>query len=452
MSSELKPKDHAEAVALFRSEVIGALSCAELDHGQLREELARLSKHRYRPPASKQTRQYAVSTLERWLYRYKKGGLKALQPATRSDRGRGKALTEQQRELLLDIRREHRAASVPLIIKTLEAEGRMDSGAVSPATVRRFYIEHGLDRIAARDSEGPKTRLRWQAEHPGALWHGDVCHGPALRVGKQSMPLRIHAMLDDASRYVVALEAVHQEREVDMLRLMVRALRRHGCPDALYLDNGSTYRGDTLRVACGRLGITLMHARPYDPQARGKMERFWRTLREQCLGYIGQDASLHDVNVRLWSWLSQHYHKAAHAGLMGACPSGVFAQGQCKTVDPVDEQKLRDALTVRQRRRVRRDTTMSIEGHAFEMDQGFLAGQLVTAAWCPIDEPVRPWVEHQGKQYQLHLVDPVVNAHRKRPVRRTEPSQPSTTTDFDPNRARLRKATGHDPKLQGAKR
>ena len=81
--------------------------------------------------------------------------------------------------------------------------------------------------------------------------------------------------MDDASRYVVALEAHHTEREVDMLGLFVRALRRHGKPDALFLDNGSTYRGDTLATACARLGITLVHARPYDPQARGKMERFW---------------------------------------------------------------------------------------------------------------------------------------------------------------------------------
>ena len=444
--SQLKPKDHAEAVALFRSEVIGALSHIELDHGQLREELARLSSRRYRPPDAKQTRRYAASTLERWLYRYKKGGLGALRPAPRSDRGRAKALSEAQRQLLLDIRREHRGASVPLIIKTLETEGRIDTGAVSCPTVRRLYIEHGLDRIAARDGQGPKTRLRWQAEHPGALWHGDVCHGPALRVGKQSMPLRIHAMVDDASRYVVALEAVHQERELDMLRLMVRALRRHGCPDALYLDNGSTYRGDTLRVACGRLGITLMHARPYDPQARGKMERFWRTLREQCLRYISQDASLHDVNVRLWSWLSQHYHRAGHAGLMGKCPAGVWGAGQPGSLDPVEHEKLREALTVRERRRVRRDTTLSIEGLDFEMDQGFLAGQLVYAAWCPIDEPLQPWVEVHGKRYELHLVDKVKNSRRKRPPRRSTEAKSSEPTDFDPNRPLVRKATGHNPK------
>ncbi len=447
--SELKPKDHAEAVALFRSELIGALTRRELDRGELREELKHLAEQRYRPPGSKITRKYAISTLERWLYRYKKGGLTALRPAPRSDRGRAQELTEKQRELLLDIRREHRAASVPLILRTLVAEGRLDKKAVSAATLRRLYAEHSLNRMAKRGPEGPKTRLSWQAEHPGALWHGDVCHGPALKIDGVMKPLRIHALLDDASRYVVALEALHQEREVDMLRLMVRALRRHGLPDTLYLDNGSTYRGDNLRVACGRLDISLVHAKPYDPQARGKMERFWRTLREQCLRFIGQDASLHDVNVRLWSWLGQHYHSAPHAGLMGRCPWAAWAPAEERPQDYVDNERLREALTVRERRRLRRDTTLTIQGTEFELDQGFLAGQFAMVAWCPIDEPLSPWVEVSGNRYPLHLVDRVANSRRKRPPLHPEQTpQALKKTHFDPNRVLLEKAVGRGPAKQ----
>jgi len=101
---------------------------------------------------------------------------------------------------------------VPLILGTLVYDGRLDRGAVSPATVRRLYADHGLDRVAIPDGNSTHTRLRWQAERPGALWHGDVCHGPNLVMGGQNMPLRIHGMLDDNSRFVVALEAMHSER------------------------------------------------------------------------------------------------------------------------------------------------------------------------------------------------------------------------------------------------
>jgi putative transposase len=164
-------------------------------------------------------------------------------------------------------------------------------------------------------------------------------------VDGKSQPVRIHGILDDASRYVLALVAHHTEREIDMLGLMVRAVRKHGPPDALYLDNGSTYRGQTLSLACLRMGTALIHAKPYDAPARGKMERFWRTLREGCLDFVGLLTSLHDLNVRLWAFIDEHYHRAPHAGLVGATPASVYEETP-RPVDAFDETMLRKALTI----------------------------------------------------------------------------------------------------------
>jgi transposase InsO family protein len=438
-SPKLAPKDHAEAVARFRSEIVGALTRKELQRGELRAALRALTEERFRPPGAEVTRRIAFTTLERWYYAYRRGGLDALRPLPRGDRGHGRELTPEQRQLLLDIRKEHPSASVPLILRTLVADGRLAREAVSESTVRRLYQAAGLDRVPLRDGSGARTRLRWQAAEPGALWHGDVCHGPALTIRGQSRPLRIHALLDDASRYVVAIEARHTEREVDMLALLVRALRKHGAPDVLFLDNGPAYSGEVLRTACARLGIALVHARPYDPQARGKMERFWRTLREGCLDHLGPLASLHDVEVRLLAFLDRHYHVAPHASLMGRSPGAVFAAAK-RPPDTLDEAKLKDALTVRERRRVSRDTTVSVMGKDWELDQGFLAGRVVTLAYSLLDGA--PWLEHEGRRLDLHEVDPVANARRKRLPRRPGAPTPTTTTPFDPAQALLDAASG----------
>ena len=284
--------------------------------------------------------------------------------------------------------------------------------------------------------------MRWSADRPGALWHGDVCHVSPILVDGKPKPVRIHALLDDCSRYVIALEAHHQEREEDMLKVFVAALRRHGPPNALYLDNGSTYRGEILQVACGRLDVTLMHARPYDPEARGKMERFWRTLREGCLDFAGELASLHDVNARLLAFLDVHYHKEPHSSLFGKSPGAVFG-AHPRATDDLDEQKLRDALTVRVRRRVRRDTTISVDGKDFELEQGWLAGQMVTIARSVVDDIEPPWVEHDGKTYAVHPVDEKKNADGKRPRRRPRNERPaSKPVDFDPAGALLDKVRG----------
>jgi putative transposase len=444
---DLAPTDHAEAVAIFRATVIGPLMHRVLTHGQLAAELRDLSERRFRAPDSDSTRTYSIPTLERWLYAYRANGLQGLRPQPRSDRGFAQELSLELRELLLNIRREHPDASVPLILKTLVEEGRIEQDKVSEPTVRRLYAAHHLRRRAAKPEGEPKTRLRWQAERPNALWHGDVCHLTGCSVAGKVTPLRIHGMLDDASRYVVALEAHYTEKETEMLALCVDAWRRHGKPDTLYLDNGATYRGDLLKVACARLEITLLHARPYDPEARGKMERFWGTLRRGCLNFLGSVASLAEINATLQAFLDKRYHCAPHAGLLGKTPEKVYAARPARD-SVVDEKALRIALTERTRRRVSGDNIVSIDGVLWQLDQGYLAGQIVHVVQCFVAPQEPPWVEVEGKRLVLHPVDPEANARRKRPARGPVAERPSRPVDFLPTRV-LRRSKDTDGSDQG---
>jgi len=376
-----RPRDHGEEVAVFRYGLLGQLVTCPLEHGELAAELRRLSQQRVRPPGSDSTRTYSIPTLERWLYSYKKGGLEALAPRARTDRGRGRDLDPALRELLCDIRREHPEVSTTLILRTLRAEGRIGP-EVTECTVRRMYAEKGLCRNVAADGKSSQARLRWQAARAGALWHGDVCHGPTLTLDGRRTPVRVHALLDDASRSCVALRVADNEREETMLSLLAQALMEHGKCDALYLDNGATYRGTVLQLVCARLGITLVHAKPYDASARGKMERFWRRMREEALDHLGHVASLADIEARLRTWLERFYQGSPHAGLLGRAPATVFSEGD-KVL--VREQELRAALTVRCRRRVRRDSIVSVGGTEYEVPLGHLAGQLVTVATSLFD-------------------------------------------------------------------
>jgi transposase InsO family protein len=436
----LTPTDHAEKVALFRSVVIGALASRELERGELRAALVQLSRQKFVPPEQDRSRNFSVPTLERWYYAYREGGMSALRPKARSDRGRARELTPEQRELLCEVRREYPSASAEMILRTLVADGRLQQDAISPATLRRLYAEKGLDRVAIRNAES-HTRRRWQAEHPGLLWHADVCHGPSVLIAGKAQPVRVHAILDDASRYVVAIEAHHTEREVEMLGLLVRALRKQPAPDILYLDNGSTYRGEVLRLACERLGISLVHAKPHDAPARGKMERFWRTLRQGCLDVLGNVTSLHDVNVRLLAFVDQHYHRAPHGGLLGRAPGDVWTgEERYPPEERITEHDLRKALTVRERRRVRRDTTLDVDGKTFELAQGFFAGRVVTVVRSWLDPTETPHVEHEGKRYDLHPVNPVRNGKARRAKEAPPPAKPAVR--FDPAGALVNKAVG----------
>ena len=439
MTDELKPRNHAEKVALFRYSLIGGLVAREFDHGELHAELGRLAQLAVRPPGSKLTHVFGASTYETWFYAYRKGGLEALKPRRRCDAGNGRTLNADQLELLLAIRRERPSASTSLVLRTLEEDGRLPRGLIRAATLRRIYAEHGLNAAQSRQLAGSeRDRRRWVAPHPNAVWHADVCHGPAMKVGDQSVPLRIHALLDDHSRYVLAILASRSEREVDMLELLLRAWRGHGVCETLYLDNGSTYRGDVLQIACGRLNVNLRHARPYDPQARGKMERFWGTLRDQCLSHMGPMSSLHDVQARLLAWLDRHYLVAPHASLMGKSPSQVYLAAERTRIS---EQQLRDALTVEVKRRIGGDGTLSIGGTLFEAKQGFLAGVKVSVLRTLADPTAAPWVEYEGKRLELVPVDAVANGSKHRKMRKAT----GTGIDalpFDPPTAYLNRRLG----------
>ena len=434
MNEPVAPKDRAEAIALHRAMIIGALAKAQLAHGERTTELRKLARKRFRRPGDKVSRRYSVATLERWLYSYRKGGLEALRPWRRNDAGRGRSLTDEQRELLIAIRKEHRNASVPLILRTLELAKVFEPGTVSPQTVRRLYREVGLTRLSRAELYGDESegrqRLRWQAPHVCSLWHGDVCH--VLRItndkGASIMAL-VHALLDDHSRYIPRLEVRATEKEQDMLEVLANAIREHGAPDTLYLDNGPTYSGNVLALVCERLGIHLLHARPRDAQARGKGERLFRTMREQCIDHIHGATSLHDVYVRLLAWREQ-YHRTPHSSLMGLTPEQLWRDGihsaEHQLREPVTEEQLRHAYLVRCTRRVRKDSTLSVDGTLYEVDAGWLAGKKVTLVrsyLCPDD----PHILFESRRFSLHRADPIKNArrHRKPPKKRevTSPTQ-----------------------------
>jgi putative transposase len=433
----LEPRDHGEEVAHFRAQVLGPLLTRSLSRGELAEGLRALSEQRFTPPGADASRTFAVATLEKWFYAYRHDGLEGLVPVPRSDRGAARRLTLEQRELLCEIRRAKPSASAELIVRTLESDGRLERGAVSAGTVRRLFLERGLDRPTLKQSSGETGRRRWEAPRVDAVWHADVCHGPSLSIEGRKVPLRIHAILDDKSRHIVAIQAASNEREHEMLALVVKALRRWHPPEVLYLDNGSTYSGKTLRTACTRLGISLVHAKPYDPEARGKMERFWRTLREGCLDHLGENvSSLHDVQMRLLAFLDTHYHARPHGSLMGKTPLEVYEAERSHDPSPITEARLADALTVHAKRRVKRDGTLDVGGVTFETELGFLAGRIVPIGRSLLDPSTAPWIVHEEKRFALTPVDPVKNGkrHRKQSFHRPKVG---VDLDFDPPKAAL---------------
>jgi hypothetical protein len=176
---------------------------------------------------------------------------------------------------------------------------------------------------------------------------------------------------------------------------------RRGLPKRLYVDNGSAYRSHHLALVCARLGITLVHARPYSPQGKGKQERWFRTVRMQLCSTLGPAdlASLDALNRRLWTWVEGEYHHAPHKGLDGKTPFDAWAMHSHDVRLPGPELDLREMFLFEQKRKVHTDRTVSLNGITYEVDAS-LVGETVTLRYSPAKTsgPVDVW--HRGKKIQ----------------------------------------------------
>jgi len=429
-----------ERVALFRLSVVGDLLARDLEPGELKEELMRRAEQRYRPPGAPCSRVFSFKTLQRWYYAAKADLTGGLVPVSRV-RGFALKLTDEQRELLLEMRQEHPTASAELVLSEAVRHGVVTTDELKLTTLRRLYRSVGMPRVSRRVANRPPDvqRRRWQAEHPGDLWHGDVCH--LMLVDEQGRPRRVlvHGLLDDASRYCTALAPRLHELEQDMLEVFCGALLRHPAPHTLYLDNGACYRGDVLKLVCQRLGIQLVHAQPHSPEARGKMERFWRTMRQRCTDHLPPAATPHQVGQALWAWLDTDYHRRPHAGLLGDVPRRRYLQGLPAQRVPLTPKQLAAALEVELGRQVKQDGTFDLDGVTYEVSGRHLAGKRITVVVDALtDRPLR--ARWQDQLLRFGPCDPVANRRRPRPPATPPVPVGLAGVPFDPIAALLQKA------------
>jgi hypothetical protein len=285
---------------------------------------------------------------------------------------------------------------------------------VSVTTLRRLLKRAGLS--------GPKleldrpVRLRWQATECGELWQSDAVHGPKLHDPHQGREARvkIFALLDDKSRLVAYARGGFHETQADFLAVLLGAVQRRGVPRILLVDNHGSFTGPDTQVACARLGIRLTFARPHDGPGKGKIERFWRTLRAQVLDRLDAEKvrTLGDMNVRLSTWIEAEYNRRPHEGLAGRTPLEVWEEGAERVRWIEDRSVLDKAFTAQLTRRVKNDSTVQIEGKTYEVPS-HLRGQQVALGYSLL-QPGVFWVEDGATRVPVREVEPEANAERSR--------------------------------------
>lgn len=251
-------------------------------------------------------------------------------------------------------------------------------------TLQRNF--HRLGLTGATTGSAPAVFGRFEAEHPNALWTGDVLHGIRIDLRKTYL----FAFLDDHSRLVPGYRWGHAEDTVRLAAALRPALASRGVPNAVYVDNGSPYVDAWLLRACAKLGVRLVHSTPGRPQGRGKIERFFRTVREQFLventgepDVVGRHyvADLAELTRLFTAWVETVYHRSVHSET-GQTPLARWSAGG--PIPLPAPETLTEAFLWEEHRRVTKTATVSLHGNRYEIDPA-LVGRKVELVFDPFD-------------------------------------------------------------------
>jgi transposase InsO family protein len=405
------PDDKAEKIALFRYGLIAPLVLETLPRGELTHRAQQIASRLYDIPHSTR-RQVSVDTLLEWTLRYRRNGLSALMPKPRQDRGQMRAIPDTTAALIERLKRESPYRTGTALLNHLALAG--DQAEISPSTLYRFLRSRGLtERQLLLDKA--TAHKKYEAEFANQIWQSDMLFGPWVqRAGGGKMQVFLQAALDDASRLIPHAQFYPNQGLDSFLDCLRQAITARGLHTRLYMDNAKIYRSPQLARIAASIGILIVHTPPYQPEGRGKIERFFRSVREQFLDNLDPKSllSLDQLNEQLWHWLDTVYHRREHSALQ-TTPLLRWQKdiAQVRQLPPATD--MRRLFFHRVDRLVRRDSTFLLRHRFFEAPP-YLAGKKIEVRFDPLDL-THLEIYCAGKpEGAARLVDAVVNGRTYR--------------------------------------
>ena len=418
--------------AVHRYALVGGLLHRRSRRGDVVREVARLSESELMLP-HEQRRQLSRATLYRIYKQAREGGARALIRKTRSDKGSIRAIAPEIARKLVGMRTEHPWASVPVLIRTLELKKEVPEGVLCPSTVRRLLRQQAP---SAPSAAGERAYRRWEPEGPMAMWQGDASPGPYLG----ARHLQLYAWMDAYSRAIVSAQYYENQRLPAFDDCLWRGIARYGVPKSVHIDNGSVYVSHHFLRVLADLGILPIHATPYHPMGKGRLERWFKVCQTQfepalrAMIHSGEISSLEQVNELFARWLEEYNHR----------PHGTTKKPPCELLGETrpypDLRRLGEIFLWREERKVTKRGEISLGGNHYAAPDD-LVGLRVTVAFHPFDlselyiELPDRTITAQPSQPVAHVAHPKLQA---KPARR----QPTAPAGY---LSHLPKPPGHEP-------
>lgn len=366
------------------------------------------------------TRQFTWRTIQTWFYRYKNHGITGMTPRTRKDKGHVRKVTPEELLEAVNAARphfHHRRTNKRAIYRFCIEQGLLQRDRIAQTTFYRLIREYDL---LAPDDTGNAKRLAFSMRYANQLWQADTMFGPSCGTGAAPgtrKPAKLIAFIDDASRVLCHGEFFFDENTDTLVTALRAAFYKRGVPEQLLVDNGSIYCSQEITLVCARVGCLLRHTAVRDAAAKGKIERFFRRVRDQFLVQNLDLSSLAALNRQFTQWVEQDYNAAPHDAL-GMKPIDRFGIDLARVRFLPPSEHNDELFYAEAARTVKKDNTFSFQGRRYEAPAA-LHDREVQLRYDRFrsDTAVSPAVIVYHKGHRLgpaRLLDAVANGLRRR--------------------------------------
>lgn len=354
-----------------------------------------------------------ASTIKKWYINYKKFGYNGLIPKTRTDLNTSRKLTLDAQQKIIDYKKEFPHISGTLIYQKLIEEGYINQAIVSKSTVLKFI----RDNYLLFGDDGKIDRRAFEMEFANQMWDADTSHGPYLTINNKKIKTYLIALIDDASRLITSAKFYYEDNAINFQNTFKEGLKKYGIPKRIFLDNGKTYKNEQLSIICASCGMELIYTKPYSPQSKAKIERWFHTMKETWMRGINWTdiKDIDELNDMLNDFINE-YNNKVHSSLIN---NGVNIsprerwfkdQNQIKKIDnnQIDEYFLHTAYPT-----IRADSIAHIKKVEYEVPTKYI-GKKVTVKY-DFQDRSKAWIYDNGKKVEaIHIVDKIANSKIKR--------------------------------------
>jgi len=355
-----------------------------------------------------QVSRYSYKTLEKWVSNYNRGGIDALMPATRSDKGVSRALNDTAIEEIFRLKETYPRINATRIYEQLLA-GSFITTDVNVCAVQRFIKHNDL-----KSARNPNMRDRKAFEEAsfGIMWQADTCHLCHITEGGASRKVYSMILIDDHARFITGGGLFYNDSAYNFQKVLKSAVSAYGIPTKLLVDNGAPYSNTQLDLICGSIGTVIIHAKPRDGATKAKVERNFRTLKERWLYTLdlSQIHSLEKLNHMFADYIRQH-NITYHSGIKET-PLSRYQNTKQTVRAPKSREWLDECFLNREYRRVNKDATLSIDNVSYDAPMQFI-GMKVEIRYLP-DAMESAFILYEKERYPIRVTDKNANCYTKR--------------------------------------